>query len=339
MPLPSPTPSADNPRRGFTLTELLVVIAIIAMLVAITSVAVVRGLDTAKQTRMKSEVDQLDAAFKAYKEKYGSYPPWRLGFNDGTLSAADKAELLGRIRQHVATAFPRYNLAELEIDLAKTGLELDQQRPDQALVFWLRGFSSDPLHPFVTVKDEPIRAGAVVAGPPVNRESLFPFDESRLVSVRIAGGNATEETNWKSFLPDGLMPSYFPQGVTAGLSGAPYVYFNSADYGDVSGAAPVPNRFNADPVFFRDAGVAVPYWHDINSDSMIDIPTEGWANPDSIQVVASGGDAAFGDPTVVNPQPCRAFPTGVAYDSSPKLFDDDNVTNFYSRARLGSARP
>ena len=62
-------------RRGFTLTELLVVISIIAILVAMTSLAVVRALGHAKQTRIKVELDQLDMALKAYKQEYGAYPP------------------------------------------------------------------------------------------------------------------------------------------------------------------------------------------------------------------------------------------------------------------------
>ena len=62
-------PLAASSRRAFTLTELLVVIAIIAVLAAMVSVGVMRALDTAKQTRIKTEVDQLDAAFKAYQGK------------------------------------------------------------------------------------------------------------------------------------------------------------------------------------------------------------------------------------------------------------------------------
>ena len=55
-------------RRAFTLTELLVVITIIAILAGMAGVAVVRGLDTAKQTRIKAELDSIDAAFKAWFE-------------------------------------------------------------------------------------------------------------------------------------------------------------------------------------------------------------------------------------------------------------------------------
>ena len=57
------------PRRGFTLTELLVVIAIIAMLAALVSVAVVRVLDTAKQTAMKTELDQYRLGLQSLQGK------------------------------------------------------------------------------------------------------------------------------------------------------------------------------------------------------------------------------------------------------------------------------
>src|SRR6478672_5242403 len=97
-------PTSARERRAFTLTELLVVIAIIAVLAAMGSWGVMQALGTAKQSRIKLEVDQLDAAFKAYKDKYGSYPPCNLGGLSGNAP----------LKAHIARAFPRYNLAELD---------------------------------------------------------------------------------------------------------------------------------------------------------------------------------------------------------------------------------
>src|SRR5947207_2429175 len=64
-----------SPRVGFTLVELLVVIAIIGMLAALISAAVVAAMTTARNTAMKIEIDGIEAAVKAYNEKYSSYPP------------------------------------------------------------------------------------------------------------------------------------------------------------------------------------------------------------------------------------------------------------------------
>ena len=60
------------------------VITILAMLAALGTVGIMRALDTAKQTRIKIEIDNLDTALKAYKEKYGSYPPCDLYYDGAT---------------------------------------------------------------------------------------------------------------------------------------------------------------------------------------------------------------------------------------------------------------
>jgi prepilin-type N-terminal cleavage/methylation domain-containing protein len=353
-----PTPNPRSPSRGFTLTELLVVIAIIAMLVAITSVAVMRGLDTAKQTRIKVEVDQLDTAFKNYKEKYGSYPPW-----DWRIPGNGTGTIPPQLIQHIAQAFPRYNMGPapnypiLRQDLIQTGIDVGKHRADQALVFWLRGFSNDPLHPFVRVDDHLIVNGTATAQT-VKRTPFFEFDESRLMGViRPIPPNdpSIPEPNWKTAVitagVTGFMPSYFPQGVAPGVNGGAYIYFDAGNYG----TSTQPTRFNnftgPPPVknVYADAGVVVPYWHDVNGNGISDA-TENWVNPDSFQIIAPGGDGAYGDPGVPNqtvPSLCRMFPTGVYYDPSINQaradlfdkFDGDNVTNFCSQARLGSAKP
>ena len=55
-----------------------------------------------------------------------------------------------RLRAHIARAFPRYNIANLLNDMKQTGVDIEHTRPDQALVFWLSGFSPDPANPFVS---------------------------------------------------------------------------------------------------------------------------------------------------------------------------------------------
>jgi general secretion pathway protein G len=69
-------PHPPLPRRaGFTLIELMVVIAIIIVLVALLLVGINYAYVRAKVTTANSDIQQLDAAMKAFKAKYGVYPP------------------------------------------------------------------------------------------------------------------------------------------------------------------------------------------------------------------------------------------------------------------------
>jgi prepilin-type N-terminal cleavage/methylation domain-containing protein len=337
---PTPNPQPLTPRRSrrlaFTLTELLVVIAIIAVLAAMVSVGVMRALDTAKQTRIKTEVDQLDAAFKSYREKYGSFPPSLEGLAGSNV-----------LIQHIARAFPRYNISNLGLDLRAAGLD-PKPRPDQALVFWLKGFSPDPANPFVTPAGAQIIAGNVATpNVKVAVTPLFDFDQARLYPV---------DTTPPIPMPNkvyGISPSYFPQGTKADETGAPYIYWPSVSYPAILPEPPGGmgravwndggNPFTQ-PVF-ANAGPIMPYANDVNGDGSFDINGdgvvdngEGWANPDSFQIISAGMDGKYGrvSPTIRTDR-ARLYPTGTFYD--PAGTDDDNVTNFCPKARLGDAKP
>jgi prepilin-type N-terminal cleavage/methylation domain-containing protein len=305
-------------RRGFTLTELLVVITIIAVLAALVSVGVMRALDSAKQTRIKVEVDNLDAAFKSYKEKYGSYPPTAM-FNPMTNQA---------LRAHIARAFPRYNLANLASDLNQVGLDLTNTRPDQALVFWLRGFGPDPTAPFVSQDGYQI-SGGVKSGTKVTVTPFFDFDKTRLVSLNTAGG--------------AIAPSYIPPGAKANV---PYLYFESSIFGN-SYAPPYAwdpaNAFDPEKgTNLHSVGLAPAYIRDVNGNGILDVGIDEWVNIDSFQILAPGLDGRYNsndspqeDPNVAAKQ--HLYPTGKGY--SPFGWEDDNVTNFCEKARLGDAKP
>ncbi len=60
---------------GFTLVEMLVVITIIGILASLATVAAYKALEAAKRARITAELANLDGAVKAYKEKFGDYPP------------------------------------------------------------------------------------------------------------------------------------------------------------------------------------------------------------------------------------------------------------------------
>jgi prepilin-type N-terminal cleavage/methylation domain-containing protein len=355
-----PQTSSQLPnRRAFTLTELLVVIAIIAMLVALTSVGVMTAMAKARATRIKTELDQIDSAMKAYKEKFGSYPPCNFAFNQSGLTPPEKAARLARIKQHLAMAFPRYDMnkvdpsnskQKLENDLAQAGLDLENFRPDQALVFWLRGFSPNPLNPILSVNGKQIENNAEV-GTVIKRASgFFEFDDTRFVGLTL---DTTKLPNPSpSYIPAGLRVTTNPPTATRTFpewtGGAPPMLYWDASFYEF--AAPVtggseaqPNTFNTTGVtLFTNAGVATPYWHDRNGNGRTNLNVdensqETWANPDSYQLIACGGDNKYGN---ANPPSAdaRMYPIGKNYDAVA-MTDDDNATNFTSKARIGDDKP
>lgn len=347
MSLPQP-----SRRRGFTLTELLVVIAIISVLAALASVGIMTAMSRARATAVKTELDQIDAAMKRYKDQYGSYPPCNLAFDEASLPPAEKQARLGALRQHLAMAFPRYNADEnrLRRDLTAAGVDLKYVRPDQALVFWLQGFGADPTSPILSINSKQIdpTSGSEIGNPQKRTNNFFEFDQTRLAATTLD----TTITN--------PAPSYFPTNARISTSNPaantypkwdsgspPIVYFDSRFYEYAPPvlsppAAAQANQFNqSGALVFAGAGVAAPYWHDRNNNSSSNLnedfnSQEGWANPDSYQLIACGADGKYGaeSPSAA----ARLYPTGINYDLT-SMTDDDNATNFTSSAKLGDDLP
>jgi len=224
---------------GHSLFELMIVIVLVAVIVSIVRHGV-SGFRAAKEFKIKTELDALALALEAYREKYYAYPPYNL---------ADPKHNLP-LQQHVARAFPRYNLANLAGDLKTAGVDVASFRPDQALVFWLSGFSPDALRPFTGTGE---------------KDPLFDFDPNRL---KLQGAGAT-------------MASYCsPYG-----NDAPYVYFDAATYVLGSYASP---RFFRPPSLI--SGIATVYIEDVNRESQYTPGVDGWVNPNSFQLMAAGAD-------------------------------------------------
>jgi hypothetical protein len=290
------------------------VITILAVLAALGTVGVLRALETAKQSRMKVEVDNMDAALKAFKERYGSYPPCDLYLVSGAMPG--QLGYNAPLRQFVARAFPRYdmgtNAANLIADLNAADLDLSSTRPDQALIFWLNGFSPDPANPFITWDRKQITNGTAgttkVSTPP-----FFEFDQTRLKNINISSVMST-------------YPSYMPAGLKQDI---PYVYIDSSKYGMLS--TPYYWDGNGSTVATTNAGYVTPYIHDVNQNSTLDVGTENFVNLESYQVIACGLDEKYGNATGASQ---RLYPTGLAYGPA----DDDNVTNFCTKSRLIDAK-
>jgi prepilin-type N-terminal cleavage/methylation domain-containing protein len=65
-------------RQGFTLIELLVVICIIGILVALTTVGIVKALDSARSSSTQTLLDSISGALAQYAQRWGDYPPTSL---------------------------------------------------------------------------------------------------------------------------------------------------------------------------------------------------------------------------------------------------------------------
>ena len=177
----------SRPRRGFTLVEMLAVVVIIAILASLITAAAIPARRRAQIAGMAMELAQLDMAVRAYKERFGAFPP---DFTD-----------MAAVRRHVRKAFPLCTLTDAELNTKFTGAA-----PCHALTFWLggmldangipTGFSADPKNPFVL--------GGSRIGP------FFEFDPERL--GRPLGT---------------LFIRYWPAGATGDFTGGAMAYFRA----------------------------------------------------------------------------------------------------------------
>ena len=282
----SPLLLASRPARAFTLVELLVVIAIIGVLAALIASVAPGVIANANQTKVLLEVSQLATALKTYNSDYGSYPP--------NFTNPDQ------VARHCRKRWPRIATEEIQEIVA---LDLT---PAQALVFWLRGFSPDPVHPYLGMGD---------------RTPMFEFDKSRLAIY--VPGQAPQAIADLANVADALypdldpsvspepkhigqtgipVPSYFPPKI----EGQPYIYFSAKSYVVYGGSGPGQTTFEAVPgsVYVKPLKSQLDPSNDISKHQFVE--------PENFQLLCAGLDGSWYNPTDYqqNPFDLLLYPQG-----------------------------
>jgi len=296
-----------TPRRGFTLVEMMIVIMIIGILMAIAVPAVNRAMTTGKETAIRLEINALSQAVERYMQKYGDYPP-----------DASSWEVLER---HMRRVFPRMSPQDFSL---LTQLTRQRGTPTfsyvamdraEALVFFLGGFSEDPLYP-LTGEGGPLKLIRNPTGsdPALNLDNyeynatrdnaLFDFDVARLTVSRGANDNnpllSTDETLLN--VSDAVHGYTDPLPVYLARAGdpAPIVYFDSRTYGDLGSGAyngylagAYPSQYGGVRPYKTQAVVEPPAGANYGSvkNALAAIP---FHNRDTFQIISPGLDGVFG---------------------------------------------
>ena len=331
-------PSASRRGGGFTLIEMMIVIVIIGVLMALILPALSAARVRANETRVITEIKQLEAAIAAFKAKYGIDPPSQFSLyltlqgwqNDPVNFGVAKRiwpQMDFTMGAGAGVTFPNFwqgmaqnspngalNMGSGECLLFFLGGVIDVPGTGQAPI----GFAKNPLYPFSP------RATTT------NREGPY-FEFSDMNRIKDVDGNQINE--WYDTLPSQV---------------APYLYFSSYDgqgyrLNELPLTAPAPNG-------------AYLYLHDVYrvwSPPQGQPPNEptapaspayanGLPNPQgsqllppqksqSCQIISPGYDGQYGAGGIFNsnlPNSGLVFFDPVANQVKPDTVAYDNLTNF-----------
>lgn len=296
----------DRTKRniGFTLVELMVAIVIIGILMAIAVPAVMRVVRSGRETAMRLEINALEQAVEQYFQKYDDYPP------DGSSWQS--------LNRHMRRLFPRMAdpdtslLWQLTHDANDSFSAVAMDRAE-ALVFFLGGFSDNPLHPLTGEGGPLVYVGGTDGDAsnivyydynPTRDNAFFDFDARRLTIRREAVGGverllshdeATLGTDNAQHAPR-HQPLDFRDQLPVYLADTsnptPFVYFDSRTYGNVGTTSnPLFNGYRPGP---SEYGALRPYMT-----ARFAGPNSGFGdykfhNPDTFQIIAPGLDGIYG---------------------------------------------
>ena len=216
-------------RQAFTLTELLIVIAIIAVLAGLIAAAAVNALRASKRNAIVLEIKNVSAAIENFKTDYGAYPPNAMSTGttlaDFNRPGEPPALVKGDFVRMFKKAFPRHQEPQALIEAIagvppQSSSGVNGHLPnglsgDEALVFWLGGFSSNEQYP-ISGENGPsfTRSGGEIME---DRNPRYQFDRALLgprndgqfsgrsltYTVNTGTGNQERQINFWNFTPKG----------------------------------------------------------------------------------------------------------------------------------------
>jgi prepilin-type N-terminal cleavage/methylation domain-containing protein len=241
-------------RGGFTLIELLVVIAIIAVLVSLTTAAVMQVMIKLPQTKTRVEIGQLEASILSFSQDHnGVIMPSTLILRENNVYPAGDptGNFLRRAwGKNIGVGQTAGSPPVAGIDWNQNGV-IDANpivlTGSQCLVFYLGGTGG--THGFSNNNNNPMSA----QGNP-----YFSFVASRLQQDPSAAANNSTQ---------------FPVYIDGYTPGKPYAYFSTSG---------VMNSYN----YLDCSSIGAQPYYDTNPGN--------WVNPTSYQIISAGRNGIFG---------------------------------------------